>query len=64
MNTRQIAHRKLTQAIKGFETYSLTIFEVATVYDEMHPEVSTPLFTSIEFIDEVIKLISKVKDSI
>ena len=64
MNTRQIAHRKLNQAIAHLENLDKCVFEVGTVYDDLHKEVSTPLFLLIEMSDEIKKVINKVKEKI
>lgn len=55
MNTRKQAQEKLKQAISHLEIAGKYMSEISDIYDDAHPEVSSPLFIMLDGIMKVIE---------
>ena len=63
MNTRDWAKDRLEKAAKHCDHIGTYIYVVAERYQELHPEVSTPLYNLLEVVAELQQNILKNSES-
>lgn len=63
-NTRHWAKRKLVSAKGNIDTCGQHIYEVSSVYQEAHPEISERLNLILALLTEVDSLIDSVESGI
>lgn len=61
MNQRQIQIRKLVSISSNIERIQQDLFGVAEIYDDNHKDISTPLYTTVEMLDEITKIVNRIK---
>ena len=60
-NTRIWARREITASVNNIYSAQAQILKVVNVYIDDHPEIAGPLELSVESLDEIIKIIQRVR---